>query len=107
LIEGATQIAHEEGFHATMEPVLSRWMEPLFPQETPAERRLRIAACLLGDVARTEHPDHRAEHGSLKMLRLPLVGLDHADRAFLAGRRPSARAACRCIRCACCWAAAR
>jgi exopolyphosphatase/guanosine-5'-triphosphate,3'-diphosphate pyrophosphatase len=84
LIEGATQIAREGGVHATMEPVLSRWMEPLFPNESPAERRLRIAACLLGDVARTEHPDHRAEHGSLKMLRLPLVGLDHSDRAFLA-----------------------
>ena len=84
LLEGAAEIARQEGAHATMEPVLSRWMAPLFPAEAPAERRLRITACLLGDIARTEHPDHRAEHGSLKMLRLPLVGLDHAERAFLA-----------------------
>lgn len=60
------------------------WMAPLFPDESAAQRRIRLAACLLGDCFWNEHPDYRAAQGFLRTLRLPFVGLGHVDRARLA-----------------------
>jgi len=60
------------------------WMAPLFPDETPAEQRLRYAACLMSDVGWNEHPDYRAEHSFIRVLRVPYAGLTHSDRALLA-----------------------
>src|SRR3546814_15095292 len=31
-----------------------------------------------------DHPDYRAEHAFLRVLRLPFAGLGHAERTFLA-----------------------
>jgi exopolyphosphatase/guanosine-5'-triphosphate,3'-diphosphate pyrophosphatase len=45
---------------------------------------LRRAACLLSDICWAEHPDYRAEHARMRVLRLPVAGLDHAERVFLA-----------------------
>ncbi|MBF0130049.1 MAG: Ppx/GppA family phosphatase [Alphaproteobacteria bacterium] len=63
---------------------LMDWTSPLFADETPSQRRLRRAACVLGDVFWNEHPDYRAEQAFLRVLRLPFMGLDHRDRASLA-----------------------
>lgn len=63
---------------------LWQWMAPLFPNETEAQKRLRMAGCLLGDIFWDEHPDYRSEQAFWRTLRLPLVGLEHADRAALA-----------------------
>lgn len=60
------------------------WMSPLFPDETPAQRRIRYAACLLGDVFWNEHPDYRAQQGFLRTLRISFVGVEHPERARLA-----------------------
>jgi len=60
------------------------WISPLFPDETPNRRRLRLAACLLADIGWSEHPDYRAEHAFHRVLRLPFAGLTHADRVLLA-----------------------
>ena len=60
------------------------WSAPLFPEETPARQRLREAACHLGDIGWRIHPDYRAEHSMEEILRAPLVGLDHSERAMLA-----------------------
>ena len=62
----------------------ARWTRPLFVGETTAAARLREAACLLSDFCWAEHPDYRAEHAYLRTLRLAVVGLDHAERVFLA-----------------------
>lgn len=64
--------------------ILSQWVAPLFVGEDEAASRLRQAACLLSDLGWIEHPDYRAEHGFLRILRMPFGGVDHADRAFLA-----------------------
>jgi exopolyphosphatase/guanosine-5'-triphosphate,3'-diphosphate pyrophosphatase len=63
---------------------LFRWMSPAFADESPAEARLRRAACLLADLEWSEHPDYRAEHALLRILRYPLIGVDHPGRAFMA-----------------------
>jgi exopolyphosphatase/guanosine-5'-triphosphate,3'-diphosphate pyrophosphatase len=64
------------------------WTEALFvkpgPSETPEERRLRHAACLLSDVAWRAHPDYRGEQSAVLVAQSALVGLDHPGRAFLA-----------------------
>ncbi len=60
------------------------WMAPLFHGERPADERLRLAACLLGDLAWNDHPEQRAEQAFDEILRLPIMGVDHPDRAFLA-----------------------
>ncbi len=63
---------------------LIAWTDALFPEETPCRRRLRHAACLLGDVFWHIHPDYRAEHAFQRILRLPFMGLSHMDRVTLA-----------------------
>ncbi len=57
---------------------------PIFARESDAERRLRLAACLLADIGWREHPNHRADHVIYRVLNLPAVGLTHEDRLFLA-----------------------
>jgi len=63
---------------------LMAWMEPLFAGDDPADRRLRLAAALLSDVAWRVHPDYRAEHALADVLHGPYVGVSHRDRARLA-----------------------
>lgn len=52
--------------------------------ETPQERRLRHAACLLSDVGWRAHPDYRAEQSLNVIAYGSFVGIDHPGRAFLA-----------------------
>jgi exopolyphosphatase / guanosine-5'-triphosphate,3'-diphosphate pyrophosphatase len=52
--------------------------------ETGEERRLRHAACLLGDIGWRAHPDYRGEQSMNVIAHAGFVGLDHPGRAFLA-----------------------
>lgn len=63
---------------------LFNWMTPLFGKETAEQKRLRRAACLLGDIAWNEHPDYRADQAFWRILRMPVTGIDHPGRVFLA-----------------------
>jgi len=63
---------------------LFHWTGSLFTGESAERRRLREAASLLGDVAWHEHPDYRAEQALHTVLYMPVAGLDHAERAWLA-----------------------
>ena len=56
----------------------------LFPGETPADRRLRVAVCALSDIAWRDHPDVRAEESFRRLLQFPFIGLSHAERVLLA-----------------------
>jgi exopolyphosphatase/guanosine-5'-triphosphate,3'-diphosphate pyrophosphatase len=84
LIAGAREITELEGRRGHRAQAIHDWLTPLFPQEPPAEGRLRRAACLLSDIGWHEHPDYRAEHAFYRILRLPIVGIDHPGRAFTA-----------------------
>jgi exopolyphosphatase/guanosine-5'-triphosphate,3'-diphosphate pyrophosphatase len=83
-------IAHAEDERARwrrfelMPEEIQQWLAPLFTDETPAEARLRRAACLLSDIAWAEHPDYRADQALLRVLRMPVPGIDHKERALLA-----------------------
>lgn len=84
LLASAARLAEGAGRFPEHGHELMEWMSPLFPDEPPALKRLRHAACLLGDIFWAEHPDFRAEQAFLRVLRLPFMGLDHHDRAGLA-----------------------
>ncbi len=84
LLEAASVAARDAGRFPQHAAELMAWMSPLFPDEPPRLARLRHAACLLGDIFWSEHPDYRAEQAFLRVLRLPFMGLDHHDRAALA-----------------------
>ncbi len=84
LISGCFSLAERTGRFSVGGGELMDWLTPLFDDETMAENRLRLAACLLSDIAWTEHPDYRADHAFYRVLRLPFAGLTHPERAFLA-----------------------
>lgn len=52
--------------------------------ETDQQKRLRKAACLLADIGWRGHPDYRGEQSVNLVAYGALIGIDHADRAYLA-----------------------
>ncbi len=50
----------------------------------PADLRIFRAASLLSDIGWTEHPDYRALHAFIRVLRFPIAGLTHRERVMLA-----------------------
>jgi exopolyphosphatase/guanosine-5'-triphosphate,3'-diphosphate pyrophosphatase len=63
--------------------LLDRWIAPIF-DDSPAQARLRLAACLLADVGWQAHPDYRAERGVDMALHGNWVGIDGPGRVMLA-----------------------
>jgi exopolyphosphatase/guanosine-5'-triphosphate,3'-diphosphate pyrophosphatase len=59
-------------------------MESSHLDETPAEIRLRHAACLLADIGWRAHPDYRGEQSLNIIANAAFLGIDHPGRAFLA-----------------------
>lgn len=55
-----------------------------WPNETPARRRLRHAACLVSEVAWRANPDYRAEEAARVVAYAALPAISHRERAFLA-----------------------
>lgn len=84
LLEGAQAIglpaARVPGFSAA----LGAWTETLFAGETQQDRRLRLAACSLTDIAWRDHQKIRGTESFLRLLHFPFIGISHAERAFLA-----------------------
>ncbi|HTH97452.1 MAG TPA: Ppx/GppA family phosphatase [Stellaceae bacterium] len=63
---------------------LMTWTEPLFAEETLIQRRWREAAAIMSDIGWPEHPDYREEQVFMRSLRMPVPGLDHRGRVFIA-----------------------
>ncbi len=86
LIEAARGEGARQGRFAEHGDLLFTWMNPLFAAngEPPAERRLRLAACLLSDIAWRAHPDFRAERGVDTALHGNWVAITSAERGALA-----------------------
>ena len=67
---------------------LQGWTDTLFEtldlDETPQERRLRHAACLLADIGWRAHPDYRGEQSLNIIANAAFIGIDHPGRAYLA-----------------------
>jgi exopolyphosphatase / guanosine-5'-triphosphate,3'-diphosphate pyrophosphatase len=61
-----------------------RFIESSGLDETADERRLRHAACLLGDIGWRAHPDYRGEQSMNIIAHGAFVSVDHPGRAYLA-----------------------
>ena len=81
LIEGAQHIGLPLARVPDFAPALASWTADLFPRETHAEARLRVAACALSDIAWRDAPDLRAEESFRRLLQFPFIGISHGERA--------------------------
>ena len=77
-------LAERFGRDPELAPALAAWTASLFEEETEEATALRAAACAIADIGSHDHPDYRAEHAFYRALRMPGVGVDHHQRAFLA-----------------------
>ncbi|MFA7261799.1 MAG: Ppx/GppA phosphatase family protein [Caulobacter sp.] len=88
LIEGFAALSGRHGIDQTLGPALEAWLTPVFEAlpEIFGERDdvLQAAACRLADLGARLHPDHRADLVFEQVLRAPVAGQSHAERAFLA-----------------------
>jgi len=84
LIAACIEAAQANPRFGAVGEAIHSWMNPLFPKEPPARQRLRRAAALLSDIAWDEHPDYRAQQALRHALYMPVTGIGHAERAFVA-----------------------
>jgi exopolyphosphatase/guanosine-5'-triphosphate,3'-diphosphate pyrophosphatase len=88
LIEGCAALGAREGVAEGLGPALESWLAPLFaklePQFGRRDGTLVAAACRLADLGARLHPDHRADLLFEQVLRAPIAGMTHPERAFLA-----------------------
>ena len=83
LIEATREAGRGLGRFAEHGALIDRWIAPIFDDE-PEAARLRLAACLLADVAWQAHPDFRAERGVDMALHGNWVGVDGPGRVMMA-----------------------
>jgi exopolyphosphatase/guanosine-5'-triphosphate,3'-diphosphate pyrophosphatase len=83
LIVAAGEAGAGLGRFAQHGDLLDRWIAPAFDDD-PRCARLRLAACLLADIAWAAHPDFRAERGIDMALHGNWVAIDAAGRVMLA-----------------------
>jgi exopolyphosphatase/guanosine-5'-triphosphate,3'-diphosphate pyrophosphatase len=88
LIEGCEALTALRGFSPDLGGALEAWLTPAFEKLSPAfglrDPVLVAAACRLSDLGARLHPDHRADLAFEQVLRAPIAGMSHAERAFLA-----------------------
>jgi len=84
LLEGANALGLPSSRVAEFGEALSRWTDALFPGETQTDRRLRLAICVLTDIAWRDHQKIRGEQSFERILQFPFIGITHRERAYLA-----------------------
>ncbi len=84
LLVSCTEFAVKGGRSTAYANELYTWMFPLLQNESDRERRLRLAFCLLADIAQHIHPEYRAEWSYHRILYSALTGLTHRERVKLA-----------------------
>jgi exopolyphosphatase/guanosine-5'-triphosphate,3'-diphosphate pyrophosphatase len=89
LVAGCRALGDRQSLARGLDRVVRRWLEPVFAPLDPhfsAERDtvLLAAGAALADVGSRLHPDHRADVAFEQVLRAPVAGIVHAERAFLA-----------------------
>ncbi len=82
LLCAAREIGSRYGRFDDHGDLIDRWIAPVF-DDKPAHARLRLAACLLADIAWGAHPDYRAERAVDMAVHGNWVGIDAAGRAML------------------------
>jgi len=83
LLSYCAHMAAREGRYAEHGEELDRFVAPLFEKESAAEKRLRLAAAMLADIAWRVHPDYRGEQALGLILHAPFGGISQRERALL------------------------
>ncbi|MDQ3145271.1 MAG: Ppx/GppA family phosphatase [Pseudomonadota bacterium] len=83
LLAAALEVGDRLGRFGDHGAALDQWINPLFPDEPAEWQRLRLAACLLGDIGWNAHPDFRAERAVDMAIHGNWVGIDAHGRAML------------------------
>jgi exopolyphosphatase/guanosine-5'-triphosphate,3'-diphosphate pyrophosphatase len=83
LIEEAREAGGSEHRFGQHGDLLDEWISPLFDDE-PSMRRLRLASCLLADVAWQANPGFRADRGIEMALHGNWVAVSPAERVIIA-----------------------
>jgi exopolyphosphatase/guanosine-5'-triphosphate,3'-diphosphate pyrophosphatase len=88
LVAGAAALGSRQPVAEALGQALEGWAGPAFAKLEPvfAERDpvLLAAAARLAELGAQLHPDHRAELVFSQVLRAPIAGVDHPERAYLA-----------------------
>lgn len=89
LLAGSSALGARQGISPTLPAALRAWIEPIVTAlpasfERKRDAVLADAACRLADLGARLHPDHRVELAFDQVLRAPVPGQTHAERAWLA-----------------------
>jgi exopolyphosphatase/guanosine-5'-triphosphate,3'-diphosphate pyrophosphatase len=88
LIAGCASLGGRAGVAEALGKALEAWLSPGFGRLAPVfghrDDTLLAAASRLAELGAQLHPDHRADLVFDQVLRAPIAGMDHAERAFLA-----------------------
>ena len=89
LVAGCAALGARQGISPTLPAHLHAWLGEVIaalPAGFTPERDalLAQAACQMADLGARLHPDHRLELSFDQVLRAPIPGQSHAERAFLA-----------------------
>jgi exopolyphosphatase/guanosine-5'-triphosphate,3'-diphosphate pyrophosphatase len=94
LIEGCAALGARQGVAERLGPALEAWLKPFWtalpplfdtgPVDKNRDAVLLAASCRLADLGARLHPDHRATLAFDQVLRAPVPGQTHPERAFLA-----------------------
>jgi exopolyphosphatase/guanosine-5'-triphosphate,3'-diphosphate pyrophosphatase len=88
LIEGCEALTAARGHASELGGALEAWLTPAFEKLSPVfegrDAVLLAAASRLADLGARLHPDHRADLAFEQVLRAPIAGMNHPERAFLA-----------------------
>lgn len=83
LLAGALEAGEKLGRFGDHGAELDQWIAPLFPDDDQPAQRLRLAACLLADVAWEAHPDFRALWAVDMGVHGNWVGIDAEGRTII------------------------
>ncbi|HWQ87365.1 Ppx/GppA phosphatase family protein [Brevundimonas sp.] len=89
LLAGSSALGARQGISPTLPGALKGWIAPLLAAMPVTFDKVRDdvladAACRLADLGARLHPDHRVELAFDQVLRAPVPGQTHAERAWLA-----------------------
>ena len=84
LLAGADDFGRTRSRLPEIGAAMGRWTASVVGDETPEQRRLRLAACEVSDSAWREHPAFRAREAFYRLAQYPFIGINHAERAFMA-----------------------
>lgn len=89
LIAGCAALGARQSIAEDLGHALEAWLAPAMATLPPVfspkrDPVLAAAACRLADLGSRLHPDHRADLVFEQVLRAPIAGMNHAERAFLA-----------------------